>query len=62
VSVMYVLVPVALLLAALAVLAYVWSSHSGQFDDLTTPALRALLDDAPSRTPPTPRTSERDEA
>jgi nitrogen fixation-related uncharacterized protein len=25
--------------------AYVWSSRSGQFDDLTTPAMRALHDE-----------------
>lgn len=50
-SVLYVLVPVALCLAGGAVVAYVWSSHSGQFDDLTTPALRPLLDDAPTVRP-----------
>ena len=48
-SVLYVLVPVALALAAGAVGAYTWSSRNGQFDDLTTPALRAMLDDAPTR-------------
>jgi len=48
-SVLYVLVPVALALAACAVFAYTWSSRSGQFDDLTTPALRAILDEAPNR-------------
>jgi cbb3-type cytochrome oxidase maturation protein len=59
-SVLYVLVPVALALAACAVFAYTWSSRSGQFDDLTTPALRAILDEAPNRgtagtaTPPAP--------
>lgn len=48
-SVLYVLVPVALALAACAVFAYTWSSRTGQFDDLTTPALRAILDEAPNR-------------
>ena len=48
-SVLYVLVPVALALAAGAVGAYTWSSRNGQFDDLTTPALRAMLDEAPIR-------------
>mgnify|MGYP003342722972 CR=1 FL=1 len=48
-SVLYVLVPVALALAAGAVFAYTWSSRSGQFDDLSTPALRAIFDDPPSR-------------
>ncbi len=46
-SVLYVLVPLALLLVAGFVAAYVWSSRNGQFDDLQTPALRVLIDDRP---------------
>lgn len=45
-SVLFVLVPVALLLVGIFVAAYTWSSRSGQFDDLTTPAIRALHEDA----------------
>jgi cbb3-type cytochrome oxidase maturation protein len=45
VSVLFVLVPLALLLVAIFVGAYVWSSRTGQFDDLTTPAMRAVFDD-----------------
>ena len=48
-SVLYVLVPVALLLASGAVCAYVWASRSGQFDDLTTPAFRPLVDERDAR-------------
>ena len=52
---LYVLVPVALLLVFVAVIAYVWSVRTGQFDDLQTPAFRPLLDDRPSlRQPPFP--------
>jgi cbb3-type cytochrome oxidase maturation protein len=49
-SVLFVLVPVALLLVGIFVAAYAWSSRSGQFDDLTTPAMRVLHEDpvAPS--------------
>lgn len=57
-SVLFVLVPLAILLVAIFVGAYVWSSRSGQFDDLTTPAMRAVHDDdAPSgpRQPPAAR-------
>jgi cbb3-type cytochrome oxidase maturation protein len=43
-----VLVPVALALVVAFVAAYAWSARSGQFDDLTTPAMRALHD-PPSR-------------
>jgi cbb3-type cytochrome oxidase maturation protein len=49
VSVLFVLVPLAILIVAIFVAAYVWSSRTGQFDDLTTPAMRALHDDAGAR-------------
>lgn len=45
-SVLFVLVPLAILLVAVFVGAYVWGSRTGQFDDLTTPAIRAVQDDA----------------
>ena len=50
-SVIYVLVPVALLLAGAAVLAFRWAVRDGQFDDVETPALRILLDDEPEPSP-----------
>jgi cbb3-type cytochrome oxidase maturation protein len=48
VSVLYVLVPLALVVVAAAVAAFAWAARRGQFDDLTTPALRALHDDPPA--------------
>ena len=51
-SVLYVLVPVALLLVAGAVAAFGWAARRGQFDDLTTPAIRALQDDSEPPKPP----------
>jgi cbb3-type cytochrome oxidase maturation protein len=44
-SVIYVLVPVAALLAAVGVAAFVWSVRHGQLDDLDTPAVRILHDE-----------------
>lgn len=43
--VFYVLTPVALLLAAAGVSAFLWSVRTGQFDDVETPAIRILIDD-----------------
>lgn len=40
-----IIVPLALALVAAAIAAYVWSVRRGQFDDLTTPAIRAIQDD-----------------
>ena len=45
-SVLYVVLPIALLLLAGAIAAYAWAARRGQFDDLKTPAIRALHDDA----------------
>lgn len=44
-SVVYILLPVAGLLAAVAVAAFIWAVRRGQFDDLDTPAIRMLHDD-----------------
>jgi cbb3-type cytochrome oxidase maturation protein len=44
-SVLYIVVPVALALVALAVAAFLWAARRGEFDDVETPALRAVLDD-----------------
>jgi cbb3-type cytochrome oxidase maturation protein len=47
VSALYLVLPLALVVASLAVLAFVWSVRSGQLDDLDTPPQRLLLEDVP---------------
>lgn len=44
-SVVYILLPVAVVLAIAAVGAFIWAVRRGQFDDLDTPAVRVLHDD-----------------
>jgi cbb3-type cytochrome oxidase maturation protein len=44
-SILFVLIPLAVALLALAVWAFFWAVRGGQFDDLDTPAVRILLDD-----------------
>ena len=44
-SVLYVVLPLALIIVGTAVGAFVWSARSGQFDDLDTPPVRVLHDD-----------------
>jgi len=44
-SVIYILLPVASLLAVGGVAAFIWAVRRGQFDDLDTPAVRMLHDD-----------------
>jgi cbb3-type cytochrome oxidase maturation protein len=44
-SVMFVLLPVALVFAAGALATFLWAVRSGQLDDLDTPPVRILQDD-----------------
>lgn len=43
-SVIYLVLPLALIIVGGAVSAFVWSAKSGQYDDLETPAVRVLHD------------------
>lgn len=45
-SVIYIVLPLAIVIAAIAIGAFLWAARRGQFDDLTTPAIRALQDDS----------------
>jgi cbb3-type cytochrome oxidase maturation protein len=44
-SVIYIVLPLALVLAGIALTGFIWSVRKGQFDDLQTPAIRMLHDD-----------------
>lgn len=43
-NILYLLIPLALLLAGAAVITFIWAVRGGQFDDLETPAIRILFD------------------
>jgi cbb3-type cytochrome oxidase maturation protein len=51
-NVIFLLLPLALLLALVFVLFYLWAARHEQFDDLDSPARRMLLDDPPPQEPP----------
>jgi cbb3-type cytochrome oxidase maturation protein len=46
-SIIFLILPITLLLSLAAVAAFAWATRGGQFDDLTTPAVRALHDAQP---------------
>ncbi len=51
-EILYLLVPLAVILAGVIVWAFLWSIRSGQFDDLEGPAHRILMeDDEPANAP-----------
>ncbi len=51
-EVLYLLIPIALVLVAVVVVVLCWAVQSGQFDDLTGPAHRILMDDDAADAPP----------
>jgi cbb3-type cytochrome oxidase maturation protein len=54
-AVIFVVLPLALLMASGAVVAFLWAVRSGQMDDLRSPAVRVALEDdetAPVEGPP----------
>ena len=44
-EIIIILIPLALLLGATFVGAFIWSTRKGQYDDLETPRFRMLLED-----------------
>ena len=44
-SVIYIVLPLALVLAALGLGAFFWAVRKGQYDDLDTPPVRMVFDD-----------------
>jgi cbb3-type cytochrome oxidase maturation protein len=59
-NILLVLVPLSLLLLGLAIAAFAWAVRKGQFDDLDTPPLDILADDAPPPARPSPEPPARD--
>jgi cbb3-type cytochrome oxidase maturation protein len=45
VTALYLVIPLALLIAGAAVAAFIWVVRSGQLDDVDTPPRRILFDD-----------------
>ncbi|MCA9306625.1 MAG: cbb3-type cytochrome oxidase assembly protein CcoS [Phycisphaerales bacterium] len=43
----FIILPLALVLAAVFIGAFVWAARSGQMDDMDSPAGRAVFDDEP---------------
>lgn len=54
-SVLFIVLPIALLLAAAGVSAFLWAVRRGQYDDLDTPPYRAMFDDDDVSHPAPPR-------
>jgi cbb3-type cytochrome oxidase maturation protein len=49
-EVIYIVLPLAIALAGVAVFAFYWAVNRGQYDDLDTPPIRILFDDTGTTT------------
>lgn len=58
---LYILIPVAVVLVALAIWVFFWAVDSGQFDDLDGPAHSILFDDEEPQRPSSGGPQETDE-
>lgn len=47
-TIIYLVLPLALLVVLIGVVAFLWATRRGQYDDLDTPAIRMLHDDPPT--------------
>ncbi len=60
-SVLWIVIPIAFVFAALAIAAFMWTVRTGQMDDLDTPASRMLFeDDEPKKSERTDRTDSQE--
>lgn len=54
-TLLFIAIPVSLLVAAVAVAAFIWAARGDQYEDMDTPPVRMLLEDpvaAPRADPP----------
>jgi cbb3-type cytochrome oxidase maturation protein len=52
--IIFVLIPLSILLAAIFLSAFIWAVRSGQYEDTCTPSMRLLLDETPPAAKPGP--------
>lgn len=60
--ILYLLIPMALGVAGVALWAFLWAVRTGQFDDLEGPAHRILMDDDDPRLPSRPTGADSDKS
>ena len=44
-EILYLIIPAAILIASLFLASFIWATKNGQYDDLTTPSHKILLDE-----------------
>ena len=54
-DILYLLIPISLIIVAIAVWAFMWAIRSGQYEDMEGPAHRILMDDDDPLVPRSPQ-------
>jgi cbb3-type cytochrome oxidase maturation protein len=54
-DILYLLIPVSLIIVAIAIWVFMWAIRSGQYEDMEGPAYRILMDDDDPMVPRRPQ-------
>jgi cbb3-type cytochrome oxidase maturation protein len=57
-DILYLLIPISLIIVAIAVWVFMWAIRSGQYEDLEGPAHRILMDDDDPLVPRKPESKD----
>ena len=57
-DILYLLIPISLIIVAIAVWVFMWAIRSGQYEDLEGPAHRSLMDDDDPLVPRRPESKD----
>jgi len=57
-DILYLLIPISLIIVAIAVWVFMWAIRSGQYEDLEGPAHRILMDDDDPLVPRRPESKD----
>jgi len=58
-DILYLLIPISLIIVAIAIGVFMWAIRSGQYEDLEGPAHRILMDDDDPLVPRKPEATDR---
>jgi cbb3-type cytochrome oxidase maturation protein len=50
-SIIFLLIPLSIFIAACFLAAFIWAVRSGQYEDTLTPSMRVLLEEVPQQKP-----------
>ena len=61
-DILYLLIPISLIIVAIAIGLFMWAIRSGQYEDMEGPAHRILMDEDDPLVPRKPDTTDKDKS